>query len=100
MRQGTTPEFVFELPFDTEGIKNAKIIFVTYGGYKLEKRLDDCAFEGNKIKVRLSQAETFRFDCTHPLKVQLRILTKGGDALTSETFCVDINECLDNEVLA
>ncbi len=100
MRQGTTPEFVFELPFDTEAIKNAKIIFVTYGGYKLEKRLDDCAFEGNKIRVRLSQAETFRFDCTHPLRVQLRVLTNEDEALTSDTFFVDINECLDKEVLS
>lgn len=100
MRQGTTPEFVFELPFSTDDVKNAKVIFVPYGGSKLEKRLDDCAFDGNKISVKLSQAETFRFDCNNPVKVQLRILTNNDEALSSDTFIVDIDKCLDNEVLS
>lgn len=99
MKQGTTPEFIFELPFSTDDVKNAKVIFAPYGSSKLEKRLGDCTFDGNKITVKLSQAETFRFDCTNPVKVQLRILTKNDEALTSEIFFADISKCLDNEVL-
>lgn len=100
MTQGTTPEFVFELPFSTDNIKNAKVIFASYGGTKLEKQFKDCHFEGNKITVKLTQSETFRFDCTKSLNIQLRILTHNDEALLSNTFVTDVCKCFDNEVLS
>ena len=98
LRQGTTPEFVFELPFDTDRVKTAKVTFVTNNGTKVEKRHEDCSLEGNKITVKLSQEDTFRLE-VGPIRVQLRILTQNEEALSSDTFSVNISKCLDDEVL-
>lgn len=99
MRKGTTPSFVFELPFGTEKISNAKVIFSLNNQVKLEKYLTDCNIKDNIITVKLSQEETFLFDCNSTIKIQLRVLTVNGDALASDVFTVFAYQCLDDEVI-
>lgn len=99
MRKGTTPSFVFELPFGIDQIQNAKVTFSTGGKTKLEKYLSDCSMSGKEITVKLSQEETFLFECNTPVKVQLRVVTVSGDALSSDVFDIFAFQCLDDEVI-
>jgi hypothetical protein len=99
MRKGTTPTFTFTIPFGTELVKTAKVIFEGDNGVKLEKRTENCGLAENKITVRLTQEETFLFDCNEYIKVQLRIITTAGESLTSDPVRVFVAECLDDEVL-
>ncbi len=98
MRKGTTPTFTFELPFSTDLLTKARVIFEK-GDTQLPKELNTASFDGNTIKVRLTQEETFLFPCNSQIKVQLRVLTKNGEALASDPFIIFVEECLDNEVL-
>ena len=98
MRKGTTPKFTFNLPFSTELLDKARVTF-EHDGQELTKTLDDQNFDGNAISVQLTQEETFLFRCNSHIKVQLRVLTKKGEALASDVYSVFVSECLDNEVL-
>ena len=99
MRKGTTPSFVFELPIEVDTIKNAKVIFSFNNDVKLEKYLKQCAASGNKLTVKLTQEETFLFECNATVKIQLRVVTVNGDALASDVFSVFVHQCLDDEVI-
>ena len=99
MRKGTTPTFTFTIPFGAELIKTAKVIFEGDNGVKLEKRTEDCGLSENEVSVRLTQEDTFLFDCNEYIKVQLRIITTAGDALATDPARVFVAECLDDEVL-
>ena len=98
MRKGTTPTFTFELPFSTELLTKAKVTFEK-GETQLSKELNMANFDGNIIKCTLTQEETFLFPCNSQVKMQLRVLTKNGEALASDPFIVFVEECLDDEVL-
>lgn len=98
MRKGTTPTFTFELPFSTDLLAKAKVTFEK-GDTQLPKELNTASFDGNTIKVQLTQEDTFLFPCNSQIKVQLRVLTKNGEALASDPFIIFVEECLDNEVL-
>lgn len=101
MRKGTTPTFEFELPsdFDVSIISNAKIVFLFKNDVKLEKYLCDCEQDGRILRFTLSQEETFLFECNSTVKIQMRIVTTGGEALASDIFDVFASRCLDDEVL-
>jgi hypothetical protein len=99
MRKGTTPIFTFTLPFATVLVQKAKVIFEYDDEQQLCKVLTADNFKGETISVQLTQEETFKFSCNSHIKVQLRVLTVDGDALTSDVYTVFVEECLDNEVL-
>lgn len=98
MRKGTTPTFTFTLPFSTELLTKARVTFEK-GDQQLKKELNTADFDGDTIKVQLTQEETFLFPCNSQVKVQLRVLTRNGEALASDPFIIFVEECLDNEVL-
>lgn len=99
MRKGTTPTFEFELPFDISIIENAKIVFSFNKEVRLEKYLADCEQDGNTLRLKLTQEETFLFECNSTVNIQVRVLTIGGDALASDIFNMFTCQCLDGEVL-
>lgn len=99
MRKGTTPSFSFTLPFDTSVVEKAKVIFKQDNRIVLEKYNEQCTLDGNTIHVKLTQEETYLFESDKYAKMQLRVLTTGGDALASEIFEVFVEEFLDDEVL-
>ena len=99
MRKGTAPIIEFTLPFSTELVAKAKVIIKYKGGSKLTKYAKAEDFDGNTIRVQLSQEETFLFDCNSAAKVLLRVLTTNGDPLVSDVYDVFIEECFDDEVL-
>lgn len=99
MIRGTTPSFTFKLPFDVALLANAKVT-ICQGDTTLEKKLCDCSVNENALTVRLTQEETFLFDCHSFVKVQLRVVSVHGEALSTEVFDVRVKQCLDEEVLA
>lgn len=99
MIRGTTPLHVFTLPFSTDLIKNLRVIYSQNDEPVLKKELDDCKLNGNTVEVKLSQVDTFTFNSDYPVEIQVRVLTKTGDALASLPQRVGLDRCLENEVL-
>lgn len=96
---GTTPTHIFRLPFSTLLIDKVRIIYAQNDEQILVKEKDDCDLKGNQISVTLTQEETFKFDCTKCVQIQVRILTSGGQALKSRVKIISIEDCLDREVM-
>ena len=97
MIRGTTPTHTFVLPFETTTVKSAKVVYAQSDVAIVEKT--SCDMDGNTLSVKLTQEETLKFDCKKNVEIQLRILTEGDDALTSDIIVVDVMRCLDDEVL-
>ena len=100
MIRGTTPKHTFSLPFSTDLVKVARVIYSQNSEPVLIKTGDDLTLAGNSIELILTQAETFLFKCARPFEVQVRVLTHGGEALNSDILKVPVGRCLENEVLA
>ena len=99
MEKGTTPLHTFTLPIDTDTITKLRIIYAQNGSVILTKEKTDCTLEGNQIKVKLSQEDTFKFASSCPVEIQLRVVLTDGEAYKSEIKRVTVGRCLDNEVL-
>jgi hypothetical protein len=99
MIRGTTPTHMFNIPFDTSLVDEVKVTYAQDDDIILTKGTSDCVLDGSAIKVTLSQEDTFKFDCKKRAQVQLRILTKSGEALASVVEHIGVAKCLDTEVL-
>jgi hypothetical protein len=95
--RGTTPLHIFTLPFDTEQIDKVRIIYAQDDRVIFTK--EQCKCEGKVVSVKLTQEETLKFDCRKKVQIQMRILTKDGDALVSAIRSVVVEKCLESEVL-
>lgn len=100
IRKGTAPVIQFSLPFSADLVKKAKVIIKYKDGAKLTKYAGADDIRGNYVSVKLSQEETFLFDCNSYIKVLLRVLTTSDEPLVSDVYSVFVEECFDNEVLA
>ena len=99
MKIGATPRHTFTVPFKTDLIKELKITYAQNKKTVLEKYLADCEVEENSVSYSLTQEETFLFDSNTMVEVQVRVLTMGGDAMTSNIHTIRAERCLDREVL-
>ena len=99
MIRGTTPTHIFNLPIETEQIKEIKIIYAQNDEILLCKKREDCELDGKTVVVKLTQDETFLFDCKKPVQIEVRALLDNGVALKSPIELIDVGKCLDNEVL-
>lgn len=100
MERGTTPTHTFKIPTDISSIiKEVKITYSQNDKEILVKRTKDCTISGVKIITKLSQEDTFLFDCTMYVYIQLRILTVSGDCVKSKLMRETVGKCLDEEVL-
>lgn len=97
MRRGTTPTHIFTLPFDTATLSKVRIIY-SQGNSPVVTR-DNADLHGNTATVKLTQAETLKFDSVQTVSVQVRVLTVGGDALASDIMRTTADRLLENEVL-
>lgn len=96
---GTTPTHIFRLPFSTLLIDKVRIIYAQNDEQILVKETADCDLKGNQISVTLTQEETFKFDHSKCVQIQVRILTGEGQALKSRVKIISIEDCLDREVM-
>lgn len=99
MRIGTTPTHTFVLPKNVGAIKKVHITYHQHDRLVLEKHEDDCTVNGNVVKTRLTQEETFLFSPTSEVSVQIRVKTSGDDVLGSDVIRISCGECLTDEVL-
>lgn len=99
MMRGTTPTHIFTLPFEANLISNIRIIYTQGDEQVFVKEVKDCNIDGNTVTVRLTQEETFLFDCKKYVEIQVRALTNGGDVLNSNIMKESVERCLDNEVI-
>ena len=101
MIRGPTPTHTFKnIPVEAVNIDKVKITYAQAGKVVLEKRKEDCIIEDGEIKTTLTQEDTFKFDDTELVDIQLRILVKGGKVLSTYVRRNTVAECLDDEVLA
>lgn len=100
MIRGTTPTLTFNLPFETSFIKQA---YVTIKGdddeIKVDKPLCDCSVTEKSIAFKLTQEETLSLPPCTLIKIQLRVLTQGGDSLVSEVFKRYVSDVLKEGVI-
>lgn len=99
MIRGTTPTHIFELPFDTDLIDKVKVVYAQDDRVVFTKEQAECTLEANVVSVKLTQEETLKLDCRKYVQIQLRVLTKEGEALASEIKTVDVKKCLESKVL-
>ena len=84
MIRGTTPKLEFTIPFGTDLIKEVYVTFAQGANVILEKQLADCVCEGERLVLKLSQADTLAFMHGQLVDVQLRVKTVNGEALASD----------------
>lgn len=99
MIRGTTPTHIFRIPFSSLSIKDVRIIYAQNDEQILVKETADCEMDGNTISVTLTQEDTFKFDCKKCVQIQVRVSTAGGQVLASKIKHIDVEKCLDSEVI-
>lgn len=98
MKRLTTPKLSFALPFDRSIIKCARVSFKQKDEIVLVKQNDDLRWEENTITIKLTQEETRKLTpCL--LKMEVHIITTGGDSLVSKPITVSVDDVLNDEVL-
>lgn len=100
MIRGTTPTHIFTLPFDAALVADLRISYAQDLKEILVKTKNDCNIEGNEVSVKLSQEDTFKFNCRKQVvQIQVRVLTTGGEVLNSDLIILPVEQCLNEEVL-
>lgn len=99
MIRGTTPTLEFMLPFDTSVVSDVFITFAQGRKEILNKTLADCACEGEKLTLRLSQEETLKLSSFYTTEIQIRVKTKTGEALASDIMSVHFERILKDGVI-
>ena len=101
MRRATTPTHRFELPFSYS--KYVSKVLISYGQgdeIVLEKTESDVVVKDDRLMcVTLTQEETNKFSDTLPVKMQVRVLTLGGNVVASRQILRIVGEVLNDEVL-
>ena len=98
--RGTTPTHEFELPYPPEIVKNIRITYAQHRGISFTKTKPDCVLTDGKIEVSLSQEETFSFDPSKFVEIELRIQLTNNKVLRSEdTIRLRVIDSSDNEVM-
>ena len=100
MIRGTTPTHTFTIPFEASDIEVARVIYSQNDKEIFTKTAAECALIDKSISVKLTQEETFLFNCNYPVQIQLRGKMKGIDEIrATDIILVPVGKCLENEVL-
>lgn len=101
MIRGTTPVLEFTLPFETDLLKEAYVTIAQRGTVVIEKNIDECTLKHDMLSVRLPQEETLKLIAQRNLRaeIQLRVLTRDGEALASNIETVDVGRILKDGVI-
>lgn len=99
MIRGSTVTHIFNVPLEANKIKDLKITYSQGGSIVLFRKKINCTVTDNTITVTLLQEDTFKFDSSKNVNIQLRILTNEGLVLSSKVLTIGIGACLDSEVL-
>lgn len=103
MYRGTTPTNTFSTEIDLSGFR----IYITYsqsGKEIFTKTNEDCEITGDKIVVKLTQADTLKLAAggsvrSANVKMQIRYVTPSGDAGASNVMTATVDDILkDGEI--
>ena len=94
----TTPTLVFNVPLDTSILEE---VYVTLkqGKTILEKKYNQCLYNGKQITVCLSQAETAEFKPNREIYIQLRCKDENGNAYASQIFRTEMESVIKEGVI-
>ena len=99
MRCGTAPTHIFRLPFNVDVIDKIRIIYSQDNKKVFTKKKEDCTFEGNVVRVKLTQEDTLALNYRKYAEVQIRIVSVSGDPLASTIKAFLPARCLEDEVI-
>lgn len=99
MIRGTTPTHTFQIPFNTNLLKEIRISYAQRDAVVVEKSTEDCKLDGMNISVKLTQEETLRFSENVVAALQLRVLLNDGNVLATPVLRLDVGELLQDEVI-
>ena len=98
--RGTTPTIEFKLPFDPELIEVAYLTIAQNGVTRIEKDFDAWDYNGQDVRVKLSQKETIELkQSLDNVEMQVRIRTKSGDAIRSNIAVESAGRLLKDGVI-
>jgi hypothetical protein len=80
-------------------VAKVRVIYSQGDIVKILKRECDVEMSGSTISVTLSQADTLRLNCKLKTDIQIRVVTRSGEALASDIITVVTDRCLSDEVL-
>lgn len=90
------------LVFSFEGVNpncfEQIFVYIKDAFQSLKKTGDDIIWDGDKMKVEISQEESLGFG-NRSVKVQVRCITKHNTAITSSIVKVPVIEVLEEEVI-
>lgn len=89
----------FTLPFSTELLAEAYVTLSQNKKVVVDKSLEECEVSGNKLSVKLKQADTLLLDSDHKTEIQIRARTHEGEALASDIITVNTDRILKDGVI-
>lgn len=99
MIRGTTPTHTFQIPFNTNLVREIRVSYAQKDVVVVEKTTEDCKLDGMNITVKLTQEETLRFSENVMAALQLRVLLNDGNVLATPVMRLDVGELLQDEVI-
>lgn len=96
--RGTDVTNIFRLSLDTATLRRATVSYAWGGRVILRKEATD--FSGNAVTVKLTPQETMAFPDDDFVRVQLVLLTGGGQTLKTQIREIFSTELLDREAIA
>ena len=89
----------FTLPFSTELLAEAYVTLSQNKKVVIDKSLDECEVSGNRLSVKLTQADTLLLDSDHKTEIQIRARTHEDEALASDIITVNTDRILKDGVI-
>ena len=99
MIRGTTPTLEFIIPFDTGQLAEAFVTLSQNEAVVIDKALEECQCDANKLSVRLTQEETLKLQCDFMTEIQIRAKTLEGEAIASQIIKVNTERILKDGVI-
>ena len=99
MIRSTTPRHEFIIPLDAQFISNIWITYEQDGEIVLEKHMGDMQHEGELWFYKLTQDETKQFKAEAFVRIQVKVLTTGGDVMASDVLRTPVEDVLNDEVM-
>lgn len=98
MIRGTTPTFIFDLPFEMATVSDVRVIFAQNNRSIVVKSLTDCEIQEKQVSVTLTQEESLKFICGIAIQIQMKVLLNGDTVTASNIRVISCDMVLSDEV--
>ncbi len=99
MIRGTTPIVKCTLPFDVSILSYAYFTMAQNGRNIINKKINCDGLEGTEIKIHLSQEETLKLKQNAQAEIQIRGVTRDGEAIASDIVTTFVGRILKDGVI-